>query len=293
MVLVVCGAWVVGAQGPPAAAVAEELRIRLVEQINRDRKAAGLAPVQYAAELSAAADTHCREMLAENYSSHWNRAGWKPYMRYAAAGIRDATGENIASFWCSGCAVGAQTLWPLLLDAHQNFMQEQPPHDGHRRSILDPAHTHVGIGVAFSGTGMRLIELFADRYVELEPLPERARLRQNFRVAGRVTAKGYELLSVSVFYEPLPRAMSVAELKATYSYSLPDEERQERPRLHGTTRVYLDGTLGTVEVGAGGVFQVPLTFWKQKPGVYTVAVWIRRGREPALLAAQTSVHVEE
>jgi hypothetical protein len=280
-----------GGPAQPAAAL-EEVRQLVVARINRDRAAAGLKSVVYAAELSAAADQHAEEMLQGEYSSHWSRAGWKPYMRYARAGIRDATAENVAAYWCTGCDFNVPRLRVEALQAHQRFMDEQPPLDGHRQSILDPTHTHVGIGLAFNQNGFRMIELFAARYVELDPLPLAARLNQNFRVSGRVRAKGFELMSISIFYEPLPKPMSLAQLKATYSYGLPDEERIERPSLAGTFRRYTDGTLGTVEMGAGGAFQVPLVFWKQQPGVYTVAVWVRREKAPALIAATWSIFVE-
>ena len=267
--------------------------MRIVEQINKDRAAHGLKPVEYAPELSRAADAHCEEMLREAYSSHWNREGLKPYMRYSRAGIRDNTSENVAAYWCTGCNVNLQKLLPEALGSHRRFMEEQPPLDGHRKSILEPAHTHVGIGLAYNETGFRMIELFADRYATLDELPQAARLNQNFRVSGRVTAKGYELMAVSVFYEPLPQPMTLAQLKATYSYSLPDEERVERPSLVGTARRYTDGTLGSVRMDAGGRFEVPLLFWKQRPGVYTVAVWVRRGREPAFIAATWAMLVKE
>ena len=87
------------AQSAPVDSL-RELRLRLVEEINRDRKATGLKPVEYSPEISLIADEHCREMLHEDYISHWERASRKPYMRYALAGITDFTSENIWGLWC-------------------------------------------------------------------------------------------------------------------------------------------------------------------------------------------------
>ncbi|MBI3405727.1 MAG: CAP domain-containing protein [Acidobacteria bacterium] len=286
-------AYAATARPQAAGVVPNEIRREVVEQINRDRAAAGLRAVIHAPELSQAADKHAAEMVREDYSSHWDREGWKPYMRYAAAGIRDNTAENIASYWCTGCAFNLQKLRAEAIEAHGRFMAEQPPLDGHRKSILDPAHTHVGIGMAYSENGFRMIEIFAGRYAELDALPLRAKLNQSLRISGRVNTKGFELLQISVFYDPLPQPMTLKQLKETYSYSLPNEEHIERPRLDGTPRRYMDGTLGTVNVGAGGTFQVPLVFWKQQSGVYTVAIWVRHGREPAFIGAMTSVFVEK
>jgi hypothetical protein len=106
-----------------------------------------------------------------------------------------------------------------------------------------------------------------------------------------VPGRGAEFFSISVFYEPLPREMSVEELRATFSYGLPQEEWIERPKLSGAR--YADGTRGNVTVDAAGNFSAPLVFWKRKPGVYTVAVWVRNGGGRPTIGAMTSVIVEE
>ncbi len=289
----VCWFCVSACAAHPAPTVPEDIRLRIVERINRDRAAEGIAPVKYSPELSRAADPHCEEMLRENYSSHWNRAGWSPYLRYSQAGIRDNTSENVASYWCSNCNFGVAKLLPEALQAHERFMTETPPYDGHRKSILNPTHTHVGIGLAVGAEGFRMIEVFAGQYVNLDALPASAKVNQTFRISGNVQAKGFDLMAISVFYEPLPRPMSLQQLKESYSYSLPQEEKIERPSLEGTPRRYTDGTLGTVRMGAGGRFEVPLIFWKQQPGVYTVAIWVRHEREPAFIGASSSVIVEK
>ena len=276
------------AQAPAQAS--RELKVRMVEQINADRRAAGLTPVQFSEQLSRAADAHCAEMLREGYASHWNRAGWKPYLRYASAGIRDSTAENIWSHWGTELALSSETLWAEMLEGHQRFLAETPPLDGHRRTILNPAHTHVGIGVAHTNNAIRMIQVFATQGAVLEPLPVRATLAEKLEVRGRVPEGEAEFFSLSVFYEPLPREMSLEELRATNFYALPQEEWIERPRLSGAT--YTDGTRGSVAVDAIGNFSVPLLFWKKKPGVYTVAVWVRSaGRRPAI-GAMASVIVE-
>ena len=265
-----------------------EVKVRLVEVINADRKAAGLAPVEYSAELSKAADAHCRDMVEGDYVSHWNRDGWKPYLRYAHAGIRDVTSENIHAVWSTH--FDRERIWSYLLEGHRDFMAEQPPNDGHRRSILDPAHTHVGIGVAFNQGGLRLIELFGGRYAELEPLPLRAKLGDNLTLRGRLLRSGDKVYGIEVFYEPPPEPMTRQQLKSTYSYSLPLEKRMEGRRLD--RGLYSDGTAGTV-MTSGSLFSLPISFWKGKPGVYTLAVWLEGGGKEAYLGATTSIIVGE
>jgi uncharacterized protein YkwD len=52
-----------------------EWRLRMVEMVNADRKAAGLSKVEYSEELSQVADAHCCDMIHSNYASHRNREG--------------------------------------------------------------------------------------------------------------------------------------------------------------------------------------------------------------------------
>lgn len=281
--------------GPKPAAALEvrvaprALRLRLVEAINADRRAAGAGAVEYSDELAKAADAHCREMLDGDYASHWDRNGWKPYLRYSAAGIRESTSENVHAMWTTHFR--EDKLWDYLLEGHQGFMAEQPPNDGHRRSVLEPRHTHVGVGVAYNGVGLRMVVVFSGRYAQLDPLPLRAKLKDSLTVRGRLLRPSDRLLGISVFYEPLPKPMSRAELGTMKSYGLPSEERMERPRLPMGYH-YTDGTKGSVGV-SGRQYQVSLSFWKEKPGVYTVGVWIDPAKGDTFIGASASVIVEE
>ncbi len=288
------------AQEVPAAAsiaivsgrqVPDALRHRLVEVINLDRAAAGLAPVSFSAALSAAADAHCTEMLREGYTSHWNRDGWKPYLRYAQLGIRDYTSENIWGVVQTGFGVSAEEVRAELERGHRNFMSEVPPNDGHRQSILGRHHQTAGIGIAYNATGLRMIELFASRRADLDDLPRRANRRDTLAVRGRLPTGGWDLFAIAVYYEPPPLPHSLLELQATGSYGLPEEQMTERPLLSG--RYYTDGTQGTVNINVMREFTSPLRFWKNRPGVYTVVVWVREGSAKPVVGAMASLLVEE
>jgi uncharacterized protein YkwD len=47
-----------------------ELKLKLVEQINKDRARYRLKPVKYDSLASEVGDNHCEEMLQNEYSSH-------------------------------------------------------------------------------------------------------------------------------------------------------------------------------------------------------------------------------
>ncbi len=269
-----------------------ELRLMLVEFINQDREKASVDPVLFSEELSQMADKHCRELLDSKYTSHWNRAGWKPYMRYSQEGFVDQTSENISSMDIDHMEVSPQRLRQEMAVRHQSMMDEKPPNDLHRRSILHPLHTHVGIGLSYSNWGIRLIEVFADRYVEVEPLPRRLKPSGGLFLNGKLLKRGYEMQAVSVFYEPLPKPLSLVELAGTFMYSLPDDERVLRPKLpQGLRYNSPDAGRGEVEV-QGRRFSCPIQVGED-PGVYTLVVWVQGKYEgKAFVATNISIFVE-
>ena len=267
-----------------------ELRLMVVEFINQDRKKASAPPVAYSESLSLLADQHCREMLREGYTSHWNRAGWKPYMRYSQGGITDHTSENISSMNSTRFEVSFDSVKAELTARHEGLIGEEPPYDSHRRNILDPHHTHVGVGMAYSTAGLRMIQIFARQYVRLEPIPRRQEPSSSVQLKGKVLQPGYQLQAISVFYEPLPEEMSLAKLMGTYSYGLPSDERIYRTRLPSIMR-YADGTRGSVEV-RGRSFSQTIKIPSRR-GVYTLVVWLEKDSETkGFMTTNATVFVE-
>lgn len=270
----------------------DSLKLWLVERINQDRAREGARAVRFSAELSMTADQHCGEMLREKYTSHWHRSGWKPYIRYSQNNVNDHTSENIASIEQNRFKFDVHNLWKHLIERHESFLDEKPPNDLHRRSVLDPRHTHVGIGIAFDASGLKLIEVFAHHYLDLDPVPLRASLGNHLLLRGTLLSDDFQIKGVSIFYEPFPAPLSVAQLERTHAYSFPDSERVLYPRL-AYPNTYADGRSGLVQI-YGRRFSAPILFVQSKPGVYTAAVWIsekKRGSSP-FIASEVSIFVE-
>ena len=125
-----CGA--AGAAGPAPGAVlltaAEETAVALV---NADRTAAGLKPLKVNPALIALARAHADDMLARDYVSHVSPDGESPFDRMRRYGVDyTAAGENLA-------------MHGSVAAAHELLMASE----GHRKNILDPDFTEVGIGV--------------------------------------------------------------------------------------------------------------------------------------------------
>ena len=200
------------------------LRLAVLAAVNRDRAAAGVSAVVYEPLCSQVEDAHCMEMAEVQYLSHWNQRGELPYHRYHAAGGRDYVSENLSrttviSLDPHPIPTEPAELEPLALAAHDRLISEKPPLDGHRKNILDPAHTHLGVGLAVMGGEFTMGQLFLNRYVSLDPLPETLPEGvSSMRVSGEVAAGGYGPYYCAVFYEGALRPRLPVELDKTYAY---------------------------------------------------------------------------
>jgi uncharacterized protein YkwD/uncharacterized membrane protein required for colicin V production len=115
----------------------EEAMLALV---NAERSKEGLRPLAMDAQLRTAARGHSAEMFRLGYFSHTSPVSGTPADRVRRLAVPfTITGENIA-------------YAPALELAHAGLMAS--PH--HRRNILDPTYTRVGIGVVSAGLAGRM-----------------------------------------------------------------------------------------------------------------------------------------
>lgn len=278
------------------------LREEFLRLINRDRKQFGLPAVQLDALASAVADAYCLDQIRNGTTGHFTTDGQAPYMRYAFAGGNDGVSENAAA-WSANYNFNDRALYEMMRRSEVEMMREVAPHDGHRRTILDPFATHVGIGLAWDRGEFRLTQEFVRRYIEwTRPLPRLAYAGDQILCSGR-PAKGYSIEAITVHREPLPQPMAAVTANAIKSYALPDTRREYLPRLRSRVsmnsagsisevrEVYSDGRRGDFPVNDDGgfAFVVPLP---DGPGVYTIVVWVKAaGVRDAIAASNVSLRV--
>jgi uncharacterized protein YkwD len=193
----------------------------LLDEINRERAEVGAPALRYDARAARVGDAFCIASAALGSWGHWDIEGQGPYRRWARAGGVDYHAENAGSFSATPGTTLKRSLGELLLEAHETMMAEQPPDDGHRRTVLDPDFTHLGIGAALVGGEFRMSEEFvraAFEWVEVPSGPRPAGSVVTFR--GRPRA-GLEVGVVEVRHEPSPHALTLAEIRARGSYSYP------------------------------------------------------------------------
>lgn len=111
----------------------ERVRQEALSTVNAARLGAGRHALDPDARLDRAAQIHAEDMLRRSYYDHASPEGATPLGRVQAAGFpASVVGENLAA--------GMRTL----PEAMAGWLRSS----GHRRNILEPRFTHLGVGVA-------------------------------------------------------------------------------------------------------------------------------------------------
>lgn len=117
----------------------------MIDEINKERAVAGLSPLKIDLRLVGVAQTKAMDMKTNGYFSHTSPTYGTPFDMIKKAGVLNRyAGENIARNISVDAAMAA-------------FMSS----DGHRKNILNPAYTHVGVGVVSSSAGNYYVQIFA------------------------------------------------------------------------------------------------------------------------------------
>ena len=112
-----------------------DLEAQMLELVNQERAAAGLAPLAPDPEMTEVARRHSADMFERGYFSHQTPDGKSPFDRMRESEVRFITaGENLA-------------LAPTLQIAHTGLMNSP----GHRANIMRPQFGRLGIGILDGG----------------------------------------------------------------------------------------------------------------------------------------------
>jgi uncharacterized protein YkwD len=144
--LLACAVWAAGAatsapRGGTANTRLTSLEERILVELNRTRRTAGLRPLARSSGLTSAALFHSRAMVLHGFFSHesWDGSSFEERVRtrYTPQGWgRWSVGENL--LFSSGGLSGAAAVRAWL---------DSPPH---RRNMLSATWREVGIGAVFS-----------------------------------------------------------------------------------------------------------------------------------------------
>jgi uncharacterized protein YkwD len=110
---------------------------RVLQLVNGERARAGLGALGYDRRLDQAAERHNQQQAATRTMAHEGIGDGDPGSRIRAAGFTGAWGENVA----------AGQLTP------EQVVAEWMASPGHRRNILDPTYSRLGVSYNTSSDG--------------------------------------------------------------------------------------------------------------------------------------------
>jgi len=272
----------------------------MLELINRDRASLHLRPVEFDELASKAAQAHVEEMAQHGYLSHWGLDGKKPDQRYTEGGGSNYVMENahILNLGLNDddkspkvIPVAAEQKFTSrqMEEIESDFFNEKPPNDGHRKNIIDPDHTNVGIALclASDADGYRVASTqeFTNIYGVIDDIPIHVKLGDTLKLKGKLNA-GINIYAVDLGWEDYPKPMSIAQLAATYSYNSPDALVSFWPQGFKTpVPIMVDDQ--------GFSLDLPLSR-TYKPGIYYLTIWGKRpGDKEAIVVSDRVITVDK
>lgn len=198
------------------------LKQLMLELINEARREAGAPDVRLG--TNAAAQLHAEQAVAGCFTGHWGLDGLKPYMRYSLLGGYQGNAENAygSSFYradAGPCAVHTSPDRPDLGQLVREAMTGWLHSPGHRRTLLDPSHRLVNIGLAWRGGEhyiFRAVQHFEGDYVRLNaPVSLVAGV---LTLSGRIVNGASLQTELVVYHDPQPQPQSRASLALTSAY---------------------------------------------------------------------------
>ncbi|MGL5756874.1 MAG: CAP domain-containing protein [Paraclostridium sp.] len=113
--------------------------------VNVERTNRGLQPLKFSSELSKVATLKSQDMIDKNYFDHTSPTYGSPFDMMKQFGISyNAAGENIA--------MGQETPKEVM----NSWMNSS----GHRKNILNPDFTELGVGIASNGSSLYWTQMF-------------------------------------------------------------------------------------------------------------------------------------
>ena len=186
---------------PPTTSSYQDLVDYALSLINSDRQSKGLQNVTLSDIDSG--QLHAENMLKNNFFSHWDMNGYKPYMRYTLAGGRGSVSEN-----CAAQLGFYSNIKETLRDMEWRMMYDDADSDwGHRDNILDPLHNKVSIGIAFDNNDVYLVQDFEDDYISWSTLS----LSNEVQMQGTVLKAGETISQVAIFFDD-PTSLTTQQL---------------------------------------------------------------------------------
>ena len=197
-----------------------KLKQLLLRLTNEQRSAAGVQLVKMG--NNPAAQLHTEAALEGCYSSHWDRWGLKPNHRYTITGGTGYDGENMSG--ADYCIKASDNYSPIAsMDQRvKEVVESWMDSPGHRRNLLNPAHTELNVGIAYNRYNTVMAQHFASDYVKYDQKPAidpQGILTLSATVSGAKLQTGNSV-NIQIAYDPPPQSLTRGQLSYTYSLCL-------------------------------------------------------------------------
>ena len=201
-----------------------KLEDQFIQKVNAERVSRDLAPLQVRVELRPAARFHSLDMGYNDFFGHDTPYGRSHLYRVSALDrtlLAAGSAENVAKFGPVRCRNSLDQLVScasapgykppsaehVVNDLHRKLMNS----DGHRQNILDPAMTHIAVGVAYRDTGYYVSQLFVRPAGRLErPLPLRFAAGAPLDIAPLIP--GWQIARIAVARDKDPQDLTATTL---------------------------------------------------------------------------------
>ncbi len=268
----------------------DEARRYMLQLVNADRASMGLPPIALeAGPAQSAAQAHADDMAANGFLGHWGTDGSVPEQRYSDAGGADMVLENASCYVDEKSRTLDRTarIDPANVEhAEQMFFHEVPPHDGHRKNILRPYHSRVGIGIAQPVATDTEIPVpcfsqeFVDAYGSYASIPKQTKVGATLHVEGTL-APPASVGGVGLARIDLPHKLSAHEANAP--------ERRAYPVPKPTTLYWPPGYKTPIPLAVDGrhfAIDIPVA---DGAGLYELSVWARMpgSDDPTMIGLRT------
>jgi len=239
-----------------------------LDELNRLREAYGSPPVLLI--TTGLARRKAENLMEWRVFSHYSPQGYGPFLSWSRVWGKDAFEENLYALWATGGpGLSRQDggmerfiregLWMMV-------EQDEPAAWHHRRSLLDPCHTHADIGMVMSRDTFYLVVYMITARVRWTLRP--SWLFPEFSMAGRLDPTlDPESLQIVIFRDvPDPGRVN----RTTYSPGEPVAGVvHPDPSFVYRNLPTLPATLWRVK---GQDVEIRFSWEPSEPGVYTVQV---------------------
>ena len=255
---------------PDPSRPGDPVKAAVLDRINVDRARFGVAPVGWDDAAARVADTFCARQIEEKTRGHFLMDGLPPYARTGLAGIFGLNSENSVS-WITTATSFSETTIGLALSGQEQMMEERPPADGHRVTILDPEATHVGVGYAVAGGRFQMSQEFLTRRMERVTLTASPSGGADIVVSGKPAAN-WRLRFVTIAREDPPSPLTREQASGKTSYSYPQPSLAYIPEGVRGMQVVGMTTDDKVRILPGHEFL--FAFAPDRPGLYTFEFYV-------------------